>query len=278
MAERNSSKQVNGVFIGLTTMDSVYYISDYPENNTKAKTNHYRCQVGGPAANAAITYALLGGKATLFTCLGSSRQAVEISQILSDYGVEVINCADDDTLPCTAAITVDRLGNRTIVSGQHRFQRIHFPVPENPDFCLFDLNQQELSLKMLGNISCPVVLDAGSFKENTEMFLEKADYVISSESFRNPSGQNVLEMEILKGKEVAVTRGEKDILLRASVVAVPSVECVDSLGAGDIFHGAFCFARFELQKDFRDALEFAARIASESVKQEGTTAWREKVR
>lgn len=55
MAERNSSKQVNGVFIGLTTMDSVYYISDYPENNTKAKTNHYRCQVGGPAANAAST-------------------------------------------------------------------------------------------------------------------------------------------------------------------------------------------------------------------------------
>ncbi len=45
---------------------------------------------------------------------------------------------------------------------------------------------------------------------------------------------------------IAITHGEKPIQYRSQNqsgwVNVPSVKAVDTLGAGDIFHGAFCFA------------------------------------
>jgi sugar/nucleoside kinase (ribokinase family) len=46
------------------------------------------------------------------------------------------------------------------------------------------------------------------------------------------------------------------------------------MGAGDIFHGAFClyFAEWRV---FEDALREAARIASESCRYRGTRKWME---
>ena len=53
-----------GYFVGLTTMDYVFYVDSHPRKNSKVKTNHFTRLVGGPAANAAITYSLLGGSET----------------------------------------------------------------------------------------------------------------------------------------------------------------------------------------------------------------------
>lgn len=269
----NKENNVTGAFVGLATLDYIYYTTKYPENNTKVKTNDYRRYVGGPAANAAITYALLGGNAVLVTCLGGSSEAGVISEILKSYGVTVINCAKDKGLPNIASIMVDEGGNRTIFSGQNRFREIDLDFDITPDFCLFDLNQQEISLELLTRMECPVILDAGSWKDNTERFLAKADTVISSETFRGPLGQTIFEMDDLSGKELAITRGEKDILLKDSFIAVGKTTCVDTLGAGDIFHGAYCYARYELQKSFSEALRFAGQIATESVKYQGPREW-----
>ena len=43
-------------------------------------------------------------------------------------------------------------------------------------------------------------------------------------------------------------------------IAIEPVQVVDSLGAGDIFHGAFCFY-YNLGESFLPALEKASRIA-----------------
>jgi len=77
-------------------------------------------------------------------------------------------------------------------------------------------------------------------------------------------------------KKVAITRGEKSILFfengKIEEIHIESVEVKDTLGAGDVFHGAFCF--FYLQKkDFKKALESASKVASESCKFFGTRAW-----
>jgi sugar/nucleoside kinase (ribokinase family) len=49
------------------------------------------------------------------------------------------------------------------------------------------------------------------------------------------------------------------------------IKPVDTLGAGDIFHGAFC--HYILQNDFPVSLERAAEIASLSCTSLGTRAW-----
>jgi sugar/nucleoside kinase (ribokinase family) len=46
-----------------------------------------------------------------------------------------------------------------------------------------------------------------------------------------------------------------------------------TLGAGDIFHGAFCHRYVVNGFGFRDALEFASAIASRSCQYFGTRAW-----
>jgi len=269
----NMQKNPRGCFVGLTTLDYVFYVDSQPEKNAKAKTNNFKRFVGGPAANAAITYALLGGNATLVTCLGNTVESDFIKETLKGFGVKVLNCTEDETLPNIAAIAVDHFGDRKIFSGQNQYTAINVPVLYKPDFCLFDLNQQELSLGILKNCDCEIVVDAGSWKGETAEFLKKANVVIASENFRDPSGHDVFAMKECINAKKAITRGEKPILLADGEIPVEPVACVDSLAAGDIFHGAFCFAYYHKHCDFKAALAYAGNIATESVKHFGPREW-----
>ena len=53
---------------------------------------------------------------------------------------------------------------------------------------------------------------------------------------------------------------------------VPTVETVDTTGAGDIFHGAFCYFAAS-GSGFVGALAEAANIAAESCRFHGTREW-----
>ena len=269
----NTQIITKGYFVGLTTLDYVFYVESQPQENAKTKTNHYKRFVGGPAANAAITYSLLGGNATLVTCLGNTVESDYIIKILNKYRVTVLNCSNDDAMPNIAAIAVDKYGNRRIFSGQNRYTISNVPKLDNPDFCLFDLNQQELSLDILKNCDCEIVVDAGSWKGETAEFLKKASVVIASENFRDPSGRDIFAINECVNAKKAITRGEKPILLADGETPVESVACTDSLAAGDIFHGAFCFAYYHEHRGFKEALVFASKIAAESVKYIGPREW-----
>ena len=266
-------KNPKGWFVGLTTLDYVFYVESQPQDNAKTKTNRYKRFVGGPAANAAITYSLLGGNATLVTCLGNSVESDYIIKILNEYGVTVLNCSDDDAMPNSAAIAVDQNGDRKIFSGQNQFNKINVPKLDKPDFCLFDLNQQELSLGIVKNCDCEIVVDAGSWKGETSEFLKKASVVIASENFRDPSGHDIFAIKECVNAKKAITRGEKPVLLADGEIPVEPVACADSLAAGDIFHGAFCFAYYHEHRGFNAALTFASKIASDSVKYVGPREW-----
>lgn len=263
------------VFIGLTGIDYVYYLDSLPEENSKCKTGEYAKYIGGPAANAAITYAALGGDATLITAYGNSLESQTITDELNAYGVKVINVSSDDKLPGISTICITGEGKRTIISGQNQYEKIDLSGIdlEGYDLALFDCNQQDISLPLLERMSCDIVLDAGSFKPNVERYLEKAKMVISSEQFKDASGRDIFAMPYDNITLRAMTRGEKSIRTQNSEIKVDSVECVDSLAAGDIFHGAFCYAFVEKKHAFEEALQFASQIASESVKYKGPREW-----
>ncbi len=279
-----------GLFVGLCTKDILYYTDDIPAHNHKSKTDDFANYIGGPAANAAITYAALGGDATLATCLGDSTESRAMIEELNGYGVKVLNFSEYDTVPNTACIVVSSDGKRTILSGQHRFEVNREYDVEAYDFALFDCNQQEISLDILSTFGMSdgktVVLDAGSLKPNIERFLDRADIVIASEDFKDPAGNTIFEMNCNAGHK-AITRGEKPILYRKTEflqggcaapgnkreLPVEAVQAVDTLGAGDIFHGAFCYGYFEKGYSCEEALIFAGKVASESVKYRGPREW-----
>lgn len=272
-----------GLFVGLCTKDILYYTDDLPAHNHKSKTDDFATYIGGPAANAAITYAVLGGDATLATCLGDSTESRAMIEELNGYGVKVLNYAEYDTVPNTACIVVSSDGKRTILSGQHPFEGNRKYDLEVFDFALFDCNQQEISLEVLDVLDMlesaekkTVVLDAGSWKSNMEKFLDRADIVIASEDFKDEAGNTIFEMNC-NAIHKAITRGERPILYGekeiSAEIPVEKVEAVDTLGAGDIFHGAFCYGYFEKGYSCEEALMFAGKVASESVKYRGPREW-----
>lgn len=271
-------------FIGLTGIDYVYYLKEFPNENNKCKTNEYAKYVGGPAANAAITYAALGGDATLITAYGNSPESNMIADALKSYGVKVINVSEDEALPGISTICISPDGRRTIISGQKQYKQLNFEniLLDEFDFALFDCNQQDVALPLLDKIKCDIVLDAGSYKTNVDEFLKKAKIVVSSEQFVDNQGNNIFEIPYSNIAMRAMTRGEKPIRYQEGCnegeFSVYAVDCVDSLAAGDIFHGAFCFAFYEKELSFEESLQFAAEIASESVKCKGPRAWMKKIR
>jgi sugar/nucleoside kinase (ribokinase family) len=116
-------------------------------------------------------------------------------------------------------------------------------------------------------------LDAGSWKGDTSEFLKRADIIIASENFKDPAGRDIFSIKECINAKKAVTRGEKPILVQDGEIPVESVACVDSLAAGDVFHGAFCFAYYHKHSDFKKALTYASKIAAESVKHDGPREW-----
>ena len=59
-----------GLFVGLTTIDIHYLVDTFPTSNAKTVAGAFVMTIGGPATNAAITFAHLGGKSHLLSAIG----------------------------------------------------------------------------------------------------------------------------------------------------------------------------------------------------------------
>jgi sugar/nucleoside kinase (ribokinase family) len=125
----------------------------------------------------------------------------------------------------------------------------------------------------------PVVLDGGSWKEGLDVLLPLLDYAVCSDNFYPPGcsdKESVITYLRRAGIEhVAITRNEEPIIVhhqgKTMELPVLEVDALDTMGAGDIFHGAFC--HFLLHEDFLASLEGAAKIAGVSCTSLGTRAW-----
>lgn len=81
-------------------------------------------------------------------------------------------------------------------------------------------------------------------------------------------------------EERSKARGDKqEKFSQRGEVLPPYVEKpVDTLGAGDVFHGAYCFYRFAEGLDFAGSLEKAANVAASSITEKGPLAGIEKIK
>ncbi|MFM7437200.1 MAG: PfkB family carbohydrate kinase, partial [Snowella sp.] len=74
---------------------------------------------------------------------------------------------------------------------------------------------------------------------------------------------------------IAITNGSEPIEYyseeKFGQLAVPVIQAVDTLGAGDIFHGAFC--HYILRENFELSLSAAGQIASHACQYFGTRKW-----
>lgn len=273
-----------GLFAGLATLDLVHTLEQASGPNEKAVALRQDIAAGGPAANAAVTFAALGGEAALMTALGAHVLARFAAAELDSRAVRVVDATPDATdPPAVSAIRVVAGTGERSVSSVNAAAADAIPPAEvaelvvAADVVLVDGHHPRLALAAASaarGAGVPVLLDAGSWKPVLADLLPVVSVAICSAEFAAASTVDALHDQGVRW--VAVTHGADPIEWstgdRSGVVAVPQVPARDTLGAGDAFHGAAAFA-LARKASWPDCLRFAADVAAVRVQHPGPRGW-----
>lgn len=278
-----------GVFVGLSTIDIIYGVDKFVSGNVKITANSQDVFVGGPATNASIAFASLGGQASLVAAVGRHSLTHMIKDELESYSIRLVDLNPAfDAVPVISSVAVDRSGNRNVVSANAL--RVVTP-PAAVDKHLLDqagtvlvdghyMQACQTWARTARDRKTPVVFDGGSWKDGTDELLKSVDTAICSADFLPPgcSSKNDV-IKSLKNSgvaNIAITDGAKPIHFlsgtSSGTLRVPEVKVVDTMGAGDVFHGAFCYFALE-GRGFVEALAEAAAIAAQSCRYRGAREW-----
>ena len=271
----------------MVTLDLIYLVEQMPDRNQKIAALSSTIAAGGPATNAAVAFGHLGNNATLLGAVGAHPVNHLILADLQQCGVTIADLTPTrtDSPPVSSIIVTESTGDRAVVA----MNAIKSPIDaslsvrlDEVDIVLIDGHQIEASVTIAQRAKqqgIPVVIDGGSWKPGFDQVLPWVDYAICSANFYPPdchTSEQVLSYLSKWGiSQIAITRGEGAIeVLNEGVrgaIDVPKTQVIDTLGAGDIFHGAFC--HFILQSDFFNALTEAAKVAADSCQFFGTREW-----
>lgn len=289
--------------LGMTTLDVVQRIAEPVLPGRKSVSTGAELAAGGPAANAAVTAAALIGSARavrLVSALGGGDAARLATADLARHAVSVHDCAPDDWPLAVATCIVDDSGERTVVSPGGRATSFELTAEAAAtvaaaEVLLLDghhptLAEQALAIRSGGTARGPVVLDAGSAKPRAEQWLSQVDVLAASADYGAGLGldaDGVLEHGLSAGcAAVIVTDGAAPVRWRVGDgptrwLSPPRVRAVDTLGAGDAFHGALAAAlsgggapwRDDLDGVLAAAVRVAVATASRRVTVAGARHW-----
>ncbi len=276
--------------VGHAVQDFVFGVPALPSEANKYRAESLVSVGGGPAATAAVAIVGLGGLSTLACRLGTDPVAATIRAELETYGVD---CRYLRLFPgCVSslsAVMVDRAGERMIVN----FVDPHMPA--SPDWLaeidfgaydavLADVRWPEgsaFALQQARQRGMPAVLDADVPLKRGDSLLAHATHIAFSETgLRDYSGIDdpetaLVQVQRVTGVWCCVTLGALGVCFTgaASIEREPAyrVEVRDTLGAGDVWHGAFALALAEGRNETQ-AIRAASAAAAIKVQRLGGRA------
>jgi sulfofructose kinase len=265
---------------GIAVEDFIFRVNRFPTPGTKTVIEDFVVTGGGCAANAAIAIARLGGEACFAGPLGHDPMSDRILAGMAGDGVDVSGVERmAGGVASFSGIFVDPAGERLLAT--RRAQGLRKARAADPDallqgiaVVLADNHFPEFVLPICRSArkrGLAVVLDVDRATKPDDLLLALATHpIFSAEALRGTTGIAELESalaraaRLCRGGFVAVTDGangafwrQRDAAGRAPAFAI---EAVDTLAAGDVFHGAFALALAE-GCDEREALRFAAATA-----------------
>ncbi|MGW1208328.1 PfkB family carbohydrate kinase [Streptomyces sp. NPDC002499] len=290
----------DGLFVGLCTLDVIQLVDHVPSSNEKLTAREQTFAAGGPAANAAVSFSHLGGTAELLTAIGSHPLGLGITADLNRMGVTVSDLASDTVQPpaVSSILVTASTGDRAVASTNATGHRL--APPDDPDALVagrdvveFDGHHMELAVavaRAARAAGCTTLLDGGSWKDGTPDLLPWIDVAVCSADFHPPGADTPADTLRFLGEHgvawSAVSRGGQPIAWTGpeggGTVEVPAVRVADTLGAGDVLHGALAYylaaragdGRPSLTSEgFTQALRDAAAVASRASASFGTRAW-----
>jgi sugar/nucleoside kinase (ribokinase family) len=286
------------VCVGLTTWDVVQVADRVPGEDEKIVASDGWMAFGGPAANAAATCAALGVPVRLVTALGTGQVADLARSGLARAGVEVVDLAQDgeDLLAVSSVIVTGE--HRSVVSRNGRAApdlgdaaatavEDGLIVVGAGDVVLVDGHHLTAGIAVARRAKAAgatVLADAGSWKPGLDGLLAQVDVAVLSadlrvpQAFWPPDASDLLDVVARMGPAVvARSAGASPMVVRDSAGArtqiVPAaVTVVDTLGAGDVLHGAIAASLARgvgLEESLRDGVE----RATWSVRHRGAMGW-----
>ncbi len=277
---------------GIAVQDIIMKVENFPAPGTKVAASEFVTTGGGCAANQAVAIARLGGRIAFAGPLGGDNDAVSI-RILTDLKAEGIDCSGavrvDGGTASVSLILLDAEGEKTIATRRGVKLGNVLPVDaaklvSDADAVSVDNRFPEFVLAVCRAASArkiPIVVDLDQATKPDDPLLALGTHVIASaEAIRGTTGLDDHGAGLKKLAEhnagfLAITDGPNGIywLDSGAVKHMPAfkVKVIDSLGAGDAFHGGFALALAEGQS-LIDAIRFASAIAALKCTKFGGTA------
>ena len=269
--------------IGMPVRDLTFRIEELPERGFKVNASHFEEICGGNALNAAIGIVRLGGRASVCGPIGDVRETSSryIFEKLAHEGIESQHIVHMPGLVTPISnIMIDPSGERTIVTFRDpELWKVQLPdtdrLLEDCSAILTENRCAEFCTDLCAEArrrGIPVVVDVDRTMSQREGLLTASSHLVfSSEALQATAGvaddgAALQKMAKLTSSFLAGTRGPKGTIWldeRHRLQETPAfpVHTVDTLGAGDVFHGAFALAITE-QQELRGALRFASAAAA----------------
>ena len=273
--------------IGQSGYDIIFSVPGRIPENIKLRVTEKLEIPGGPATCAAALTGKWGLPTYLVSRVGDDIFADAILdklqkfQVCTDY-VQKIPGADSSM---SLVIRHCDNANRTAFNYPGTLTAMELPLPEHYDVILTDGHELDTALDAMRRAPhVPSVLDAGSVRDSTLILAKKVTYLVCSEVFAGSFCQSQIRLDDVDqlrtqisslravAPYVAVTLGEQGLVYEEGghlyhMPAFP-VTSVDTLGAGDVFHGSFAYGVHE-HLSFSDALQLASAAAALSVTKVG---------
>ena len=276
--------------IGSSNIDQIAYTKNIPADGETLFGDSFQMGFGGKGANQAVMAGLLGADVYMITCLGDD---VYKEMTINNYEANNVNTDHIQLVKGAsgvAPIWVDATGqNRIIVipgaNNEIDAQKAISSIEAIGDISVL-VGQCEIPMEVNHEVfqyaksnSVTTIFNPAPAKKLEREFLEHISWLIPNENeFELISGMEPNDDNFLKFNEeipcnLIVTLGEKGAVLvdenKTHYFDAPSVNAIDTTGAGDSFIGTFAYELSESNPP-ESCIKKAVEKASQSVTKKGT--------
>ena len=270
------------VGVGLNATDTLFVVPHFPACGGKVPFENEMLSPGGQVATALAACARLGLRSKYIGVVGDDERGRIQMDSLRQSGLNLDDVQIRSGCPNQSAyIVIDRSsGERTVFWHRPDCLRLDpaFITPEKIACARLlhidghDTPAVAAAAAIARRHGIPVTVDVDAIYPGFDRVLESVDYLISSAEFPSrwtgePDPFRALEKirEQYGMRVAAMTLGVNGALAlgRGGFVYSPGFEvnCLDTTGAGDVFHGAFCYSVLA-GMPLGEALEFSNAMAA----------------
>ena len=248
--------------IGLNATDTLLLVREFPPYAGKVPFDRELMSPGGQVATAIVTCARLGLRTRYIGTVGDDLRGQIQRESLSETGVDTSGLILRENCPNqTAYIIIDEsTGERTVLWRREDSLRLR-PEEIDPNDIIesrllhidgYDTDAAAFAASIARKNGVPVSLDVDTVYPGFEAVLKHVDFLVAGSGWPakwTGEPDPFLALQRLQReynfKVAAMTLGDHGALALADNQWFYSpafqVSCADTTGAGDAFHGAFCY-------------------------------------